>query len=101
MGASQDSYFIRTELCQEIPRGIILLALKSICAYKQSNMETEQLKAEHAALMKVFTHAGEFCKDWRKGDFKLPRLAALDAASLEEQLIAASSVMCNGENYLS
>lgn len=63
-------------------------------------MDTEQLKAEHAALMKVFIHAGEFCKDWRKGDFILPRLAALDAASLEAQLISASSVMCKGETLL-
>lgn len=36
---------------------------------------------------KVISAVNEFIVDWRKGDFKLPKLAALDAEVVERALI--------------
>lgn len=37
----------------------------------------------HKALDRLFIHANEFSKDWRKGDFALPKLAECDMESME------------------
>jgi hypothetical protein len=42
----------------------------------------EHLKPQFAAMDALHRAAVEFCNDWKKGDFALPRLAALDAEVL-------------------
>jgi hypothetical protein len=46
-----------------------------------------------AALGGLATTTCEFLKDWRKGDFDLPRLAQLDAEAMEEAAIKVKAIL--------
>jgi hypothetical protein len=50
---------------------------------------------EHST--KLFWAAKEFIDDWKKGDFSLSTLAALDAQSLDDALATFSAAIRKGE----